>query len=187
MIDDLRIYDQALSAGDVQEVLGNSGASSKPTPAPWAVDVARDVVLGWKPGKFAKTHDVYFGTVFDDVNNASTDSPTGVLASQGQDANTFDPAPACSPSARPTTGGSMRSMPRQPTPPSSRATLELHGRDLRLSRSSPSRPRRPASMTAMGPEKTIDGSGLDAKDEHSTSAIADVAQQEEPVPGLDPI
>jgi hypothetical protein len=43
------------------------------------------------PGESAATHDVYFGTVLDDVNNASRADPRGVLVSQGQDANTYDP------------------------------------------------------------------------------------------------
>jgi len=33
--------------------------------------VPRDVVLNWKPGEYADLHDVYFGTSFDDVNNAT--------------------------------------------------------------------------------------------------------------------
>jgi hypothetical protein len=34
-----------------------------------------DVVLSWTPGKYANTHDVYFGTNFDDVSDATTASP----------------------------------------------------------------------------------------------------------------
>jgi hypothetical protein len=50
----------------------------------------------------AATHDVYFGTVFTDVNTASRSNPMGLLVSQGQTAATYDP-PACSSSARPIT------------------------------------------------------------------------------------
>ena len=57
-----------------------------PAPATNAMDVPRDVVLGWTPGPYAETHDVYFGTGFDDVNDASRANPLGVLVSQGQDA-----------------------------------------------------------------------------------------------------
>ena len=50
-----------------------------PSPAGEAVDVPREVVLNWQPGEFADQHDVYFGTVFDDVNNATaTVDPAGV-------------------------------------------------------------------------------------------------------------
>jgi len=55
-------------------------------PADEATEVPRDVVLSWIPGEFANTHNVYLGTVFDDVNDA-------VLAdavSPGQTATTYD-------------------------------------------------------------------------------------------------
>ena len=54
------------------------------SPAGGAVDVPRDVVLSWKPGGYADTHDVYFGTVFADVDTASRTDPKGVLASQAR-------------------------------------------------------------------------------------------------------
>jgi hypothetical protein len=62
-----------------------------PDPADEATDVPRDASLGWESGQSAKTHDVYFGTVFTDVNDASRTDPRGVLLSQGQATNTFDP------------------------------------------------------------------------------------------------
>jgi len=50
-----------------------------PIPADGAIDVPRDIVLGWTAGAFADKHDVYFGTVFDDVNQATTTvDPGGV-------------------------------------------------------------------------------------------------------------
>ncbi|MFB0524438.1 MAG: discoidin domain-containing protein, partial [Phycisphaerae bacterium] len=72
-------------------ILAPPGNAKKPYPADVATDVPRDAVLSWTPGDFANTHDVYFGTVFDDVNNADRTNPLGVLASQNQDANTYDP------------------------------------------------------------------------------------------------
>jgi len=60
-------------------------------PEDGASDVARDVVLSWEPGYYADKHDVYFGTVFDDVNNADRTNPLGVLVSQGQSPTTYDP------------------------------------------------------------------------------------------------
>jgi hypothetical protein len=65
--------------------------AKNPSPANTAADVVRDVLLRWKPADVAKAHDVYFGTVFDSVNNASRTNPLGVLVSQAQDANTYDP------------------------------------------------------------------------------------------------
>ena len=48
---------------------GIKGQAKKPYPADKEEDVPRDLVLSWKPGLFANTHNVYFGTVFSDVND----------------------------------------------------------------------------------------------------------------------
>ncbi len=61
-----------------------------PVPADEAVDVPRDVALGWTPGPSAVARDVYFGTVFDDVNSASRANPMDVLVSEGQSAETYE-------------------------------------------------------------------------------------------------
>jgi hypothetical protein len=60
-------------------------------PANGAGDVPRDVVLSWVPGAYADKHDVYFGTSFADVNAASRTNPLGVLVKQNHDSNTYDP------------------------------------------------------------------------------------------------
>jgi hypothetical protein len=65
--------------------------AKNPNPADGATDVPRDVILGWTPAELTDKHDVYFGTVFDDVNGADRANPRDVLAGQGQDANTYDP------------------------------------------------------------------------------------------------
>jgi len=63
-----------------------SGAS----PADGAIDVPRDTALSWTPGESAVAHDVYFGMVADDVNNADRANPLDVLVSQGQEANSYE-------------------------------------------------------------------------------------------------
>jgi len=65
--------------------------SSGSNPGDGATDVSRDVVISWTPSKYADTHDVYLGTVFDSVNDADRTNPLGVLDSQGQNATTYDP------------------------------------------------------------------------------------------------
>ncbi|HUT46729.1 MAG TPA: discoidin domain-containing protein [Sedimentisphaerales bacterium] len=50
-----------------------------PIPASGATNVPRDVALSWESAPFAVTHDVYFGDVFDDVDQATaTADPAGV-------------------------------------------------------------------------------------------------------------
>ena len=77
--------------GPAESPRGVPASALVPSPAGGATDVSREVVLSWKPGPFAVTHDVYFGAVQLDVTNASRANPLGVLVSQGQDANTYDP------------------------------------------------------------------------------------------------
>ncbi len=73
------------------EYAENIEMATNPVPASEAVDIPRDIVLSWTPGTTAATHDVYFGTSFEDVNAATRDDPLGVLVSQGQTASTYDP------------------------------------------------------------------------------------------------
>jgi len=62
-----------------------------PSPPHEATDVPRDVVIGWLPGIYANKHDVYFGTVFEDVGSADRSDPRGVLVGQGQSPATYEP------------------------------------------------------------------------------------------------
>jgi len=77
-----------LSISDLQFV-----ASRRGLPPDGAVDVPRDVVLEWEPveANSAVTYDVYFGTDFNDVNDAERSDPRGVLAIQGQVETTYAP------------------------------------------------------------------------------------------------
>ena len=73
-------------------VLVSSEKAYHPNPADGKKDVPRDAILKWMAGDYADTHDVYFGMVFDDVNDASRDyDPNGVLVSQNQAETTYDP------------------------------------------------------------------------------------------------
>jgi len=91
---DIPIYGILITAPGIDPVSimavgGLTSVSSGPKPAQGATDVPRDTVLGWTPGRKAQKHDVYFGTVFVDVNNA--DRSSLLLISKDQDANTYDP------------------------------------------------------------------------------------------------
>ena len=65
--------------------------ASLPKPLDGAAGVPASVVLGWRPGIYADTHDVYLGTNFNDVNDANKTNQLGVLVSEEQEANTYDP------------------------------------------------------------------------------------------------
>jgi hypothetical protein len=92
-IAEVRIHDGVLSPADIaHNFVSKPGEPTATTPDPEdeQTDVIRDVVLNWKAGPYAATHDVYLGTVFDDVNEASASDPRGVLVRQGLTDTQFD-------------------------------------------------------------------------------------------------
>jgi glucuronoarabinoxylan endo-1,4-beta-xylanase len=62
-----------------------------PVPVDGAEDVPVDVILEWKKGGYAEKHDVYLGTDEAKVTDANRSNPLGVLVSEGQEPNTYDP------------------------------------------------------------------------------------------------
>jgi Concanavalin A-like lectin/glucanases superfamily len=92
-LDDIRIYDEVLPAEEIPGTMIRvyRELATVPSPEDEATDVLREMVLGWMSGKYAQAHDVYLGTVFDDVNDADRANPLGVLVSQGQAMATYDP------------------------------------------------------------------------------------------------
>jgi hypothetical protein len=86
-VDDVRWYE-----GDyVPTVVKINGSAWDLDPKDGASDVPRDATLSWTPGPFAQTHNVFFGTSFEDVNSA-TAATESVEASMGQTETTFAPA-----------------------------------------------------------------------------------------------
>jgi len=94
-IDDVRVYNVALTEDEIAAVMSYMGDDPSlawgANPINGQTDVLQDVVLRWKAGIYTETHNVYLGTVFDDVNEASTDDTRGVLLSQNLAESTFDP------------------------------------------------------------------------------------------------
>ena len=89
LIDDVRIYDKALSGRDIRQLFTfKPGRASQPRPADEQIDVARDVVLIWSAADTAVQHDLYFGTDFNDVNEADTFDLVGIYRGR-QDANSY--------------------------------------------------------------------------------------------------
>ncbi len=166
-LDDVQIYSRALAAGEIAKIMeGNVGLSSAPYPENGATDVPRDVTLGWTAGEYAATHDVYLGTVFDDVNDADRANPMGVLVSQGQPATTYDPPGTLDfgatyywrideVNAAPDFTiykGEVWSFSTEPMAyPVENVTVTSNA----------------ISQEGSGPENTINGSGLNADDQHS--------------------
>jgi len=161
-VDGVRFYEGDYVPPAFKKIL----TAVEPSPEDGAVDVPRDVVLSWEPGPYADTHNVYFGTVFDDVNDADTTNTLDVLVSEGQTATTYDPE------------GLLEfgqtyywRIDEVNAPPDSTIfkgdvwsfTVEPYAYPITNITATASS----SNSADMGPAKTTDGSGLDAGDQHS--------------------
>ncbi len=95
LIDEVKIFNIGLTADEILQDM-EAGPSllalaTKPSPADEATDVPRDVILNWNPLSSADKRDVYFGTQIDDVTVADRSNPLEVLVKQNHDPNTYDP------------------------------------------------------------------------------------------------
>jgi len=78
-IDDVRIYDRPLSQAKIQAIM-----EAEPWPYAWGPSPADGVLfpdtwvtLGWTPGAYAVSHDVYMGDNFEEVNEGTGDTYRG--------------------------------------------------------------------------------------------------------------
>ncbi|MCH7557974.1 MAG: discoidin domain-containing protein [Planctomycetes bacterium] len=160
-------FDGDSAAAALLHVEYTLGKAARPSPADGTIDVPRDVVLSWKPGIFAMSingHKVYFSESFNDVNDgigAITQSVSSYTPPQRLDFSTtyywrVDEVNNVNPDS----------------PWISNVwsfTTELFaypidGNNITATASSTGQP-------GMDPENTINGSGLDVNDLHSTEAI----------------
>lgn len=75
IIGEVRIYNQALSTERIRAVADEYFALAHyAKPADNATYQLTDLTLMWTPGRYAVTHDIYFGNDFDAVDNATHDS-----------------------------------------------------------------------------------------------------------------
>ncbi|MBN2131466.1 MAG: LamG domain-containing protein [Sedimentisphaerales bacterium] len=70
MLDDVRIYNRALSQDEILSLMSTEPATSAygPSPKDEAMVGQTRVQLTWRPGESAGSHKVYFGESFDDVS-----------------------------------------------------------------------------------------------------------------------
>ncbi|UCC96945.1 MAG: hypothetical protein JSW66_14005 [Phycisphaerales bacterium] len=167
MMDDIRVYDLALTAGEVQLLYtGVFDVAVGPAPADKAEDIPRDgVILSWMPGASADKHDIYVGTNFNNVDNATHGDPV-FQGTQSQNAYALDrlefghtyywridevnDLESSSPSK-----GEVWSFTTEPL------AYPIVGGSITVTASS-------SMSDSARPQKTIDGSGLNDGDLHST-------------------
>jgi hypothetical protein len=73
-VDDFKVFDYPLSESDVIALFrrGDVERAWAPDPRKRQIDVDRNAELSWRPGDSTAGHDVYLGTDFNDVNDATT-------------------------------------------------------------------------------------------------------------------
>ncbi|MFH1716129.1 MAG: LamG domain-containing protein, partial [Planctomycetota bacterium] len=80
LIDDVRLYNHAMTQAEILAAMAGGlkyPYALGPDPKDGAVLKDTWVILGWSPGDFAVSHDVYLGDNFDDVNNGTGDTFRG--------------------------------------------------------------------------------------------------------------
>jgi len=94
-LDDVRIYDFSMSQSDVTVVMKGGSLifnhASRPRPSEGQQEVARTAQFSWKKGLYGARRNIYLGTDFNDVNEASLADQRGVLAAENHTGVTFDP------------------------------------------------------------------------------------------------
>ncbi|MCH7559102.1 MAG: discoidin domain-containing protein, partial [Planctomycetes bacterium] len=143
------------------------GKAARPSPADGTIDVPRDVILSWKPGVFAAPvngHKFYFSENFNDVNDgigAITQSASNYTPPQRLDFSTTyywraDEVNNVNPDSP--WIGSVWSFTTE------LFAYPIDGNNITATASS-------TGQEGMDPENTINGSGLDVNDLHSTEAM----------------
>jgi hypothetical protein len=93
LLDEVQIYGGALTAEQIQIIMAGSEIlnlkAALPEPANEGKEVPRDTALSWMASDRADTHNVYFGTNFDDVSEAGISDQRGVLVAENQTGTTY--------------------------------------------------------------------------------------------------
>ncbi len=180
-IDDVAIFSRALTPDEALAVYTFGPIASyptkagKPNPDDEATDVSRDVVLSWDPGYFAPAtdgHTVYLSESFNDVNDGIggfTHSATSYAPGRLEFETTYywrvDEVNATPDST--VYAGKVWSFTTEPL------AYPIAGANITATASS-------SSSTEEGPENTINGSGLDVNDMHSTENVGMWLSDDEP-------
>ncbi len=73
---------------EVRATRPDPNLASNPSPPDWGAVFDTEATLSWTPGENADKHDIYFGTDYDDVNNAA--NPNEPPGRGRQDSNSYD-------------------------------------------------------------------------------------------------
>jgi hypothetical protein len=79
LIDDVRIYNRALSAAEIGALMPTQLKATVPKPDDKSILSTTGVVLTWTAGETASGHHLYIGTNYDDVENGTGDTDMGLM------------------------------------------------------------------------------------------------------------
>ncbi len=163
VLDEVALFDVALTQDDIREVMNGlplEVKASAPVPGDKSTDVFRDTLLSWTPVEGPVTHDVYLGMSFEDVDTATVPDASGL------DDSTYDPGrldlgttyywrvdEVNSPPDNTVFKGSIWSFTTEPV------AYEIENVTATASSD---------HAADQGAERTVDASGLNASDEHSS-------------------
>jgi len=85
-LDDFRVYNRPLTRQEILWIIDDNAPKTayNPNPISNATFVDPCVVLGWIGGSTADTHNIYFGTNFNDVNTATPDGYAADISPDGK-------------------------------------------------------------------------------------------------------
>jgi len=167
-IDDVRVYDHVLTVDELQLVMANQGVeASQPNPGDNETDVLRDTTsISWGSGVDATAHDVYFGTDLDAVSSADRANPMGVLVSQNQTETTY-PMDGILPYGQ-TYYWRIDEVQTDGTIIQGYVWAFTVETELYPVQNVTATSNTTSSSPEQGPERLVDGSGIDDEDQHST-------------------
>ncbi|MCP4454992.1 MAG: hypothetical protein GY809_26325 [Planctomycetes bacterium] len=168
-LDDVAIWDVALTRDEIKEAMKGfrPELASAPIPRDPITDVSRNVVLKWAAGEYAAKHDVYLGTGFDDVSEADRANPGVVMINEGQDANSYDTGILAFGQTYYWRVDEVNGAPDNTIFKGNVWSFEVEPYSISIPGSTIAVTASSSSSEFSTPDKTIDGSGLDANDMHA--------------------
>ncbi len=174
VLDEVAIWDNALTPEEVVNVFEkgpkaiDKRLAGNPIPDDEAGDISRDLTLAWMPGETSVTRDVFVATSFEDANNASVTDPLGALVGQDLSDTEWNPGRLAFGQTYFWRVDEANGVPDNTVFKGNiwSFTTEPYAYALENVTATASS----QQSDTMGPENTVNGSGLDAADEHGTAS-----------------
>jgi hypothetical protein len=80
MIDDVRLYNRALSQAEIGELMPQQLKATLPVPSDKSVLSTVGIILSWTAGETASRHHLYIGESYEDVLNGTGDTDIGLMS-----------------------------------------------------------------------------------------------------------